>query len=480
MEKLENKLSDRIILRLTSAGETLKSEMRSFAVYMKQNYLSIILFCSLFLLLFGSWIYNTNSRIDTNNFIVDPSTYFNWLRIGRQGGILTEYVFGLRFFNPYFITIVGYLMLCAAGILFGYLFWRTAQRANWGFAAFTLLYFCSPIFAEHFYFDMQIFKIAWAYVLCSVSTALVFYGALHRSYPAKIIAFLLFLWIFSTYQTFLFVVFSAIVLCFALLFRRRVLEAGTNETLSSKSCAILIAWIAGIFVAAAIVNQVITSLFFADDLSAHLFSQIRWGSYPIADCVKTIFTHLYEGFFGIGSYYTYFYAVFAFLAVGCMIADVIRSKNKGLHAQYWYVLSIVGLQLSPFLLTFVSANTPNLRSQIAYPFTIACNIAFLGSRAWNLRIQRLKIATVLLAVLAALSVFTQAGVTARLIYTDDVRAREDEMVAVQLENCFNELSDPTKPVAFIGAYESRLNNACLRGEIIGRSVFSWLPEGAPH
>ena len=162
MEKTQNKVLCRVRDILKTSLDTAERECRLFWENIRRNYLSLAVFSALYLLLFGSWLYHTNPRVDTDALINVPNSYFNWEVIGRQFGVFTKYVFGLQWFDPQFAAFAGYLLFCVAGVLFGYLFWRCLQGRGALCAAFALAMFASPIMAEQYYFDMQIFEIAWA------------------------------------------------------------------------------------------------------------------------------------------------------------------------------------------------------------------------------------------------------------------------------------------------------------------------------
>ncbi len=74
----------------------LRPEFEKFLEYVKRNRWQILIFNALLLLVWLPWLFDTTPKVDTEVLINTPYTTFNWLIIGRQGGILTEYVFGLR------------------------------------------------------------------------------------------------------------------------------------------------------------------------------------------------------------------------------------------------------------------------------------------------------------------------------------------------------------------------------------------------
>ncbi len=207
-----------------------RSERERFKKYMYANRWHILLYSSLFVSVYGAWLFNTNPHIDTEPVINSPySIYFNWLQIGRYGLVITEYIFGLRWFNPFISTTFGYALFIIAGLLFGYLLWRSMQKQIHLTAAFGLLCFVSPIMAEQLYFDLQIFQIAWAYCLCAIGAGLSYYGILHGSKWAKIAAIICMVWEFSSYQIFVALHIAIVIACFVGLYNRNSTEIIKNN-----------------------------------------------------------------------------------------------------------------------------------------------------------------------------------------------------------------------------------------------------------
>lgn len=132
-----------------------------------------------------------------------------------------------------------------------------------------------------------------------------------------------------------------------------------------------------------------------------------------------------------------------------------------------YVLAGIGLQLCPFLLTFYMGTAPTYRSQLVYPFAIACDTLILLGCVWKGHwIKYLSL------LLVAVVFFNQANTTARLIYTDEIRTQEDVRLANAIEQRVNEIAPYQNQIAFVGTYSNHLNNACIRGELIGMSIFN--------
>ena len=126
------------------------------------------------------------------------------------------------------------------------------------------------------------------------------------------------------------------------------------------------------------------------------------------------------------------------------------------------------MQICPFLLTIAFGCAPTVRAQLAYPMVMACNIVLLFAYGANKKWVR-----PLLCLLAVIAIGSQANRTMRMIYTDEIRAQEDTRLVTEIEQRIANLSAQTKPIAVVGTFHSNLNNSCLRGELIGSSIFSW-------
>lgn len=476
MEKIKNifgTFADKIKRYCENCSETVKRELKIFAEYLKKNYLFITVSCAIFLVVFSSWLSNTNPRIDNNSLINFPYTNYNWLEIGREFGILTKYLFGIRWFNPALATTLGYLMICLAGIVFGYLFWRCTRRSGWACAAFLLPFFIAPIFAEQFYFDIQTFEMAWAFFLCATGIGLGLYGAFRRSYTALFLFAVAALWAVGTYQAFAVLITAIILFCFALVYRRWSAVEGRSVT--AKEYGVAFGKTVGFFAAAVILYIAITLIWFAG--SSYTTSNFYWLTSSFSECLQSICTHIRQGFAGEGIFYTWFYTVFAILSVGAAVLDAVQSKTK---FSIFYVVFVVLLQFSPFLLTVVFGGIISVRAQFSYSFVLAADILFLVSRDW--KIKKLFGANFgfIFIALAAISLFSQINMAARLIYTDNIRAQEDTRLAAAIEREIDRVSSTDKPIVFIGYYSLQLNSSCQTGETIGCSVFSFCYMLSPY
>lgn len=447
--------------------DILHQERKALQTYLYDNRWWLLLFNGLLLFIWGPWIANTAPRIDTEVLINTPYTPYNWLDIGRQGGILTECLFGLRWFNPIFSTVGGYLLICVAGTLFGYLLWRAGKKNAVLCSAFGLLCFSAPIMTEQFYFDMQIFKVAWAYVLCGIAVGVSYAATLKRNRFLYAISILCLIWAFSTYQIFVVLYVVMVVSCFILAYQRWTLAEVRTDVAYWK----MIGGLVGIFLIAFALNSFITSIFFSSG-SEYLAGQIAWLSQTPQQCMRNILSHLKQGFGGASPFFT---PLFGVASISVVLLSAIRGWKASNHKLYpLYLLAVVGLQLCPFLLTIFFGTAPTTRAQLAYPMVLACNVAILLDLC---ACGTIRIIAVLLGILIC---WTQSDMTTRLIYTEEIRVQEDARLASAIEQEISEIASSNKPISFVGAYQNKLNPSCIRGELIGESIFNWDNSVSPY
>lgn len=421
----------------------------------------------IFISIYGSCFFNLNLWVDMEAMINNPYSDYNFLDIGRYGLILTKYIFGLRWFNPFIATGMGYLLLWFSGVLFGYIFWRCSHDSYAISSIFGIICFVSPIMVEQFYFQFQIFEIAWAYCLCALSIGLSYYGILKNSMSFKFISILCMIWSFSSYQAFVVIYISGIVGCFITIYHYKIKKHSIDNFPVLK----ILIWHISLFIIAFLLNEIIANVFFVS--SDYLDNQILWGKVEFRECINNILYHISNAFLGDGVFFTSFYLLFSVLIILFLIIDII--KNKNCKFRFIYVASGIGLQLCPFLLTIYMGNIPVIRGQLFYPFVIAWNVIILLNGFFCLGWKKV------LGVIMTLTLFfTQANLTLRLIYTDTIRSKEDLRLLLSVEEKLENESLNNKPIVFLGRYNNNLNASCVRGQTIGVSIFSFDVSTLPH
>ena len=395
-------------------SDTIYDEVKEFKKYLWSNRWYFAIYTGIFFMIYGAWLFNINPRIDTEYSINTPFSTANWLGIGRYGLILTEYAFGLRWYNPFISTTFGYAVLWTSGILFGYLLWRAMRAFPSATAGFGLLSFVSPIMSEQLYFDLQVFHIAFAYCLCALGVGVSYWGIIKHSKSAKLFAILCMIWSFSSYQIFCVLHITAVVTCYIMLYRRWTIY--NRQSIHNRIYMNLIAWHVGLFIVAMVINLAITKLLFFND--TYLSNQIQWGHVVLGEGIYNILLHCIRVFCGMQNIYTIWFGVLSFFTCIFLLADVIRNKFNTLSLIY--VIAGLGLQTCPFLLTLLLGAIPSARSQLVYPFVFACNAMILLGHVWKRNWVKY-----FCVLLIAVMFCDLANITARFIYTDEIRAQED-------------------------------------------------------
>lgn len=444
----------------------IQKEWFGFLNYLKRYAWQLLIFNVLLLLVWSPWMTQVVPRADTEHLIHNPFSPGNWLAIGRQGGILTRHLFRIQWFNPLFSILSGYVLICIAGMLFGYVFYRASKIDSALYAAFGLLCFTCPMIAENFYFDMMIFDIAWAWGLCAASVAFSYYGILKKSLPACIAAMICMMWIFSTYQIFVVLYVVAAVVCFVFLYCRWTLRKQNPTAPYGR----IVLGLVIMTVLAFLINILITNAFFMS--SDYLNNQIAWKTSPVQQCLKQIKGHVWQVFRGKGVFHTPLYGVMAFSAV---LLSCWQAFAKKARLGWLFVLAVAGIQLAPFLMSIYLGGAPVPRSQLAYPMVLACDVLIL-----YILLAEFKVLRSGALVLAVILCWTQTQTTERLLYTDQVRAQEDAYLASAIQQQMYAVAGSSKPLAFVGVYQNRLNAACVRGDLIGTSVFNFNSDVLPH
>ena len=429
--------------------------------------------------------------IDTEDIIkLQGDFYGGWLTTGRQGLVLLKGLLGMLDFNPYFAGLLTLVFLSAAAFAFFWLWDKTAggpgSFAGWFLGG--LLWISHPIMTEQFYFSLQSAEICAGFLLTAFALFLTAQGVKRRHFLFFLGSGLLLLLVFSLYQVF---VVGYIFGTLSLL----LLQGTSGENGGEGETAGLIRQLlahAGVFLAAFFINQLITRLFFG--ASDYLQGQILWGKRDFVDNLKGVLGHVVKACTGYDSiYYTIGYGLLCLLTLllfGAVSlnggADSAKGRStKGKKLLLWFFLA--ALFLTPFLMTIVCGGAPAVRSQLVLPVMTG----FLGYfdvhlwRLWRTRLesknpQREKMpgACLTLALcMGAVCIVTgwmQLQVTSRLYYTDRMRYEQDAAMGRELITRLEQVrGQDSLPVIVIGKKEFEGNNACLVGEVIGRSFFDY-------
>lgn len=447
-------------------------ELNYLKQWVDQNSKFIIVNCFVLCYLYSAWIFSRAPLVDTMLYINVPSSSYNWLSIGREGAVFSKWLFQSMNYNPYLATGIGYFFICAGGTLLGYIGYRCCRKCGWLWT-FTPVMFLCPIFAEQFYFKLQILEIGWGYILCASAVALNYFVIFKKKRLLYVISVILMIWSFHTYQTFVITYVVMVGIAYILL------------CLSGKFCEkrkditwwmLLIEHIA-IFGIANVAGHVFTSMFFTS--SGYLESTILWKSASLETCIQNINSHMKFMFLGNGDniFFTAFYGVLALFVVLLMLIKFWNNKQVYVFVM---LLAAVGIQFAPLMITIYTGSLPSIRGQLIYPLVLVFDGLISFIVVDEVRIKWRKLVRSAIALVMVIAFWQQLSGTMRLIYTNEVRADEDIRFAQTLDARLMEMDASNKPVAFVGGYDNVLNAACIRGEMIGCSVFNMFKESEPH
>lgn len=464
--------------------------MRAYLGRYRMQFLWVGLFV---FLIHGSKLNSPVIGIDTEDLIhLQGAFYDGWLNTGRQGLVLLKYLTGSAVFNPYFAgmgTLV-FLTLAVAAFL---LLWDRVSGADskFAWAGCALLWIAHPVLVEQFYFTLQSAEICAGMLLAALALLLVYEAKGRRRVPCYLSGFLLLLIVFSVYQVFvvLFIFGAVTVLLLQTLGEEGEKSgespAGEGKKPPRKPSGVLrqMCPYVSVFLAAFLCNSLITKLFFSE--SDYLSSQVKWGRLSLRDCCYNIAIHVRNVLTGQGSiFYSWIFGALFLLG---LVAVFFLLRHCGLRLLFYYA----SLMTTPFLMTVVCADVPAVRSQLVLPALTGFLVyldALLYARVRAVcggpeggSKKRLLCPTVILVLLCVAGGVTETQMSLRLYYTDACRYAQDEAFARELIGKLEPLiGEDETPVVVLGSREFRPNNACVRGEMIGHSVFEHDVEEEPR
>ena len=215
----------------------------------------------------------------------------------------------------------------------------------------------------------------------------------------------------------------------------------------------------------------------------YMEGQLGWGRYPVTDCLKNVLRTVKNVLTGIGPRNFSFYAVGVLVTAALVLRRWRKTERMQRGLRFWlWILALLGLAASPFLMTIYMGEMLVTRAQFALPVAAA----FFGMYAADGISLRWCGRLCSVSVMLALAV--QCGYNLRLAYTDVQRFASDagkteQLVAMLCEENGGIL--PTQPVIFVGYQQAEMPEWCRRTEMYGWSFYEWdysstQPTGATH
>lgn len=439
--------------------------LSSLRHFYKKNSGTIFVCSILFLLFFLPYLANTSIGVDSHISIETPGTTYNWLEIGRQGGILINKAFLRGQFSMLYVEAAAYLLYILSFVIFAFLFDHLANVPAWKTCLFFLFFMVHPIWTEQLYFTMMIFPIAFGVAL----VPLVLYFAYSKKPILWGFAVALMVLIFSIYQTFAIVYIAGCVLCFLLSYVQKIRsnELPTTDGLLKLGLRQVL-----LFAIAFLINTLITKAFFLS--SDYLTGQIQWGKVPLQTCLQEIYTHIIQVLTGDGIFYTPAFSLSLLALAAGTILFFLRYRQA--TAKWIPILAILFLQTTPFLLTIYGGNIPVFRSQFILPFTTGCNfllflvlaLSAIEGRQWKQPFIGVSV------FVLALTLSWQYYPASQLQYSTALVQQNDLQLAYAIgEELTKTTEGCTKPVLFVGCASLPQNPSFVFGETAQKSLFGY-------
>ncbi len=444
---------------------------------------------------FGFLVFSDNLRIDTEELVNAPGTTLGWLAIGRFSLVLFKRLLGLAAHNVWKSGLLFLFFFLAGANLLTFAYEHfSGKSGRYPYWVFLILYCTSNIWSFQVYFSLQQAEIGLAMFLTAAAGCLAihtwFRGEADTGKTKRGLLFLsgivLLVLGLGAYQALAAYYIVISVTLFLVHLKSLTAENAEEERAQNRRiCAGILMW-AMQFLASYLLYRWIAETWFMA-AGGYMESQVGWGNYPAADCIKNVLRTARNVLAGIGPRNFSFYTIGMFLVFIMELTDErkVRTKTKGRLALR--LLALAGVLGAPFLMTLYMGEMLVTRSQFALPVSAA----FLGmygmdrlSGLWKGREGvRRAVLCCALAVSAA-----QIGCLNRLSYTDSVRYRQDKIFTVQIIQKLTEANQgmfPTQPVLFVGYRRPELNQYCSRTEMYGWSFYEWdysmdTPTGATH
>lgn len=450
--------------------------------YLKRNRFLWMLAFLFMGLCHGTMMLGNTIGIDTEDIInLQGAFYGGWLTTGRQGLVLLKKLTDNAMFNPQLAGAATLLFLTGACILWTYLFAYISKKENlFATAGFCIVFTVSTILTEQLYFKLQSMEVALGFCLMAWNLFFI-YRTLELQMQGQTKRLILIgryaitigvnLILFSIYQAMVPLYIFGAVACFYLhyYFHTDMITNGydvVEKQKDSKSLCGFLGILIGVFLVSFLLNQLITSLFFSG--SDYLQSQFLWFSQPFTSCLLNIWNHMKEVMIGTQIYYVKTFVIYCVLLIASCVFFFKRHPEK--KAKVFGVIALLGVLLAPFYMTIICGHAPVIRAQLVLPFTVAFMVYVLFLVA-----DGKKVMTYALLVIGFVTAYLQLRYTMLLNYSDQVRYESDVRMASSMIERIDLLQNEecSYPVVFIGTQSAKLNNSCIKGEVIGYSFFEW-------
>lgn len=440
-----------------------------FKVFYNENKLMCFSALLCMILMYGKHAFTTNYLFDTDDLLYHTTdSTLNWLQIGRQGNVLTQKVFGLLWYNPYFVGALCLVLFPVVIFFMTYLFYQAGlNKSKVSLYCFVFLTMTSPIWVYQFYFSLQWFEMVWALFLITLVQFLVwrmFADAKWRKQKIYKTAILflaeIFLlnWVFSTYQTYVivFIFMSAGIYLISMV--------NEKDNFNEKEFGYRLGYLVVLFLASYVINMLISDKFFTS--SDYVTGMTVWGKASSEEILSQLKMYLFRCHTGKDMQYSALMGIGAVFMLMEIVFVWIQKKNK-IWYKILFLLASLAVWMSAHALNIYTGRVLMIRAQIVYPFVLGYQIMFL---LWCIRENEIsdligKVKYVGILLFAVIGIWIQMGNVFRLWYTEDMKCKADTLILQKVNMAVDSLNlygeEKNLPMAFVGNYSPTLNSGCI-------------------
>lgn len=175
--------------------------IKGFAKFCSERRNLVIFSLVVTALVYGCRIFSQSVTLDTDYMINMPGYMYNWLDIGRYGLIVTEKIFGVRWYNPYVNSAFAYVTINLFLLVFCYVFEFISEKKNSNnYYVFCAVVITHPVWMNQWIFKLQNFQVAFSILLVAVALGLIFRWIEGGSVLRMLLAVMFMIWSFGSYQ----------------------------------------------------------------------------------------------------------------------------------------------------------------------------------------------------------------------------------------------------------------------------------------
>lgn len=423
------------------------------------------------LLSWGQKMFDNAYSIDTEAIMaVQQALYSSWIRLERFGLVWIKKILGLGWYNNSLASFLGPVVLAFAGLLWVYLINNVTAGADTRHPAFFVIPFVSaPIFAAMIGFTMMAPEVALAVGLVAVSLMALINGFETHRLRSYVWAILIASVSFSIYLVMVTLFIAGFAMCFVAFVwgRPELSKQRQGQLIGIAALTFVLSY--GVYWCS---NKAVLAIYHTYE-DPYITNQSHWGHDPLNSIMAAIGNHAVDLYRGRGIFYSGFATLVLFglwvMALVVMIRD---------HRQWLLFIVTTALFIAPLLMTVITGGAPSVRTEMVYPLVTSFALFWMADRMMRLDISNIKwrgVTTAIVWVLVIALSWSQALITSRIFYTEDVNHRQDVALFEQINARIVDLgkSDPAQPVVYVGSAQTKCDPDCFTNnqlELVGRSI----------